>query len=789
MTDQEPNLNPGMNPNEIAARENERSERLYKKYSFDVSANSISYLIDNEDTAPDLGSDLVSYYLLCQISPHGGTELSGWEFGNVLGAISNRGLENQWLREHTNQVQGPVNAEFGTLTSDPVLESALTKQGLHEYIDGKVGVSPDMTDDEMLAYGKLQKSLKSIKMVCGTCGDIGRTLDSWVDMKREQTIIDLVMRSGEVLDEDLLYDMNDRLEELGEGMTQVTADIRLQDMLMRDPDAQTDTGEWITLLKGAVGANEVFSTCKQWLTNQSDLDPISKLWVYMGRMSELHPSALEAMAKEWPTFNDAFIGVNALGSGKYALGSNGEVYISGRYGMGFVDTATGKLVDMDKAVTRDTSGKKNGLRNGILELGLNQIYVPGTGAVNVVDNKITLGQREVAIFSKNILYLEKVDGAGNPIDDIRKSGREVKLKDSDVTNYLNELKEFVKGRNTGVSEAGIELSVELAREVYEFSMLSNWNGVPRDSEGRPYYTLNNDPLTMSSDPESQAVKMGYLAAGTDESSLFPYWNGGDWGKLTLTRSKQMEELRKGRKHGIYTVIPFLPENIVKPLFSKETLDSVMSGQKKMEEIFGDMNANEHFKTYWLDIFKGCSLYDFVASSFIGDKDPTKAEADLISLFMQPRLLESVNKDIDLSLFWVDKMEAARLKVNIVLGGLASVAKEFSQEELFGVSPEGLYDGRLSGYVADVKEDNLSKTADVDKYKIALRQLIASRFIGDEKEVMKVIERLKGYKEGKTALGFSMADFRATFGNDYLSRYEKSKTERRDIVASRSSKKK
>lgn len=804
MSDQEQTNNrPDIDPREREASERNR-EQFYRRYGVDFSANNVSFMINDENTDVQLGRDMVTFYLDGQISPHGGTQVTSYELGYVFQALSNRSLTNPWLRDHVTRIQGDTNFAFANLDQRPNLESALAKQAVHRYINGEVlGVNPEMTDEEMLEYGRLEKKMGAIRNNCRVCGDAGRSLETYVDLIEKQKMISLALvEPGLEVDE---YEfLENQLNDTVDSLLQVNADIRFIDIMMRSNEAQAETVDWSGLLRGTVGANEVFSTCRQWLENQSDLDPISKLWVYMGRMTEVHPSSLEAMSREWPSFNESFVGISALCSGKYALGSNGEMYISGRYGMGYVNAPTGKLVDVDDAVTRDADGKKNGLRQRIIELGLNQIYVPGApngGVVDVVNGVANINGENVEIFSRNILYLEKKDSTGSILSDIRMDGTEIKLKDSDVMEFLTQIAKFVKGRDHNHTDQEIELSVELAREFYEFSMLANWNGVPRDSKNRPYYVLKNEPLTMSSDPESEAVKMGYLAMGTDESSLFPYWNGGDWGKLTLTRAKQLEELRKGRKHGLYTMIPFLPENLVKPLVSQDTIDDISRGYKivnghrvpfRIEDVFSGMNANEHFKTYWLDIYKACSVYDFISSCFIGDKDPTTADSDLIKLFMQPRLLEGLNKDIDLSLFWVDKTEAARLRVNIVVAALAAVAKEFQEEELMGVSPQGTMHGRLSEEIAGnglfakkINVKDLKNTDDEASYTKALRQLITSRFIGGEDEVMKVIKRIGDYKSGKSALGFSREEFIAEFGPDYMDRLSNSRLQRRDKITSRS----
>ncbi|MFA6007296.1 MAG: hypothetical protein WC784_01450 [Candidatus Shapirobacteria bacterium] len=786
MSDEEANNSPD-NRNELA-NEAEYAARqqgkYYERYGFDASASNVSHLIVDEDTDADFGKDLVAFYFLCQNSPTSGTEISSWELGGVFSALGTRTLENMWLRRNFSKVQGIVTGEVGEINSNPVLKSAVTKQASHVFVDDSSefhtnenpGLSSDLTPEEMRAYSDYDRAFRAAHQRCLSCGETtGKPMDDWVALSRQKSELDLVLRAPG-LSVEVMENLSTRLEIISDKLNQRWVDIKMLDLTMTGASADKENAAWVSLTGAALGISETFASCRQWLTNQSDLDPISKLWIYQGRMTELHPSHLEAMAKEFPSFNEATRGMLALGSWKYALGDNGEIYPSGRYGLGYVD-ATGQVDDVDRAVTRSPDGRITGLNAGITKLGENQIFVRGEGVVNVVNDKATIANREVTIFSKNILHVDK---------DTR--GRDIKLKDRDVSEFLADMIKFVRGGDKRSADHEIELGIEMAREFFEFSMMANWDGVARDSQRRPYYMLGGDSLTLSSDPESQTVKFGAPINGSsDEATTFPYWAGGDWGKLTQTRAKQISELGKGRKHGLYTLLPFLPENLVQPMLGNDDVEDVLQGQKTMEQVFHEMNANAQFKTYWLNIFKGIAVYEFISSNFVGDKDPEKAEVDLLALLMQPRLLEGLNKDIDLSLFWVDKMEAARLKVNIVLAGLAAVAREFVNEELFGVPGKGDFNGRLAEDITKVNENGINDTSDVDKLKIVLRQLISSRFIGDEKEVMRVVDRLKGYKNGENGLGFSMSEFIGVFGPDYLSRYSVSREERRNKVVSRSKK--
>lgn len=767
---------------------NRSRQEAFQRFDVDHTANAVAWRINQEDTDSELGGDKVTYYLDNQISRHGGTELGGWEFGIVLGALGNRCLRNDWLRDNVTKIESTTQMEMLDISQKPILESALIKQGVFRYVDGELdGISPEMTDDEIKAYMRFNKNLRAIKSRCEACGDTGKVLYSWVERTEERVLLRSAMRD-ENLDEDNLEGLQSILDQTGWELIKVDAEVRAINLEMTDDDLQderkVETNEWLTLLKGTIGASEVFSTTKQWLTNQSDLDPISKLWVYMGRMTEVHPSALEAMIKQWPDINEAFIGIAALGSGKYALADNGRMYISGRYGMGYIDS-NGNLVDLDDhdkkdekgmwvldangnrinvpgAVIRTPSGRER-LKPGYIKLGLNQIFVsgaPNNGVVDVVNGVANINGENVRIFSENILYLNRTN-----VEDIRIENNGNKLKDRDIDNFFSNIAAFVKGRGGSNSDPEVDLAVELARGFYEFSMLANWNGVARDSIGRIYYMKDNDPLTMTSNPESDAVKFGRIAAGTDESSTYPYWNGGDWGKLTQTRSKQNVETFKGRKHGLYAIMPFLPENLVKPFISEGQIERIRRGEIGLDEVFGNMNANEHFKTYWLNIYKGCAVYDLISTFFIGEKDPTKAGEDFVKMLCNTRLLEGITKDDDLSLYWVDPNEAYRFRVNLVIGAIATVSNDFFYEEYMGVMAGSNKSGKVDTNISKIDIKQVEDTVDKNNVIVALRQLVDSRFIGGEDELKIILDRLKSYKEGKTGLGFSLEEFRVAFGND------------------------
>ena len=744
---------------------------FYERYGVDASASNVAHMLTEEGTDPDFGKDLTEFYFLCQINPHGGTEISDWELRNIFTALKTKAETNRWLRGNFLKIQNIVSGEIGKFNSDPVLSSAIQKQGEYTFADGNTGICPDLSNEEMEPYYEYDRAFKVAAKRCTACGDtLGRNMDKWVSLSRKQAELRETMRNPGI-DSDTLTVLDKKLLQVSENLEAISTNIKLLSLGMHSDKRDEESGEWARLSDAAEGIAQTMAVCRQWLTNQSDLDPISKLWIYQGRTAEFHPNNMEAMAKELPAFNDAFRGMLALGSWKYALGSDGKIYPSGKNGLGFVDR-NGEIIDVDQAVNRDRSGKITGLRAGVTHLRENQIWLSGR-AVDVIDGKVTIGTREVRIFSKNIL---------------RDNGEA--LKDKDVKEYLKTMFEFTRGRDLNSSDHEIELAVEMAREFFEFSMLANWNGVARDSERRPYYMMGDDWSTLTSDPERSAVKQGNLIKGAlKEATTFPYWTGGDWGKLTLTRQKQFDELSKGRKRALYALVPFLPENLVQPLLNKETVDDVLQGMVRMEDIFGEMSSVEHFKTYWLNIFKAISVYEFISSSFVGDKDVTKADQDLIAFLMQTRVLEGINKDIDLSLAFSDKTEAARLKVNIVLAALATVSKDFIYEDFMGVVTGSTSSGRTKEMISDINPKAVERdTKQIDIY-VALRQLVDSTIIGGDDELKIILKRLKSYKNGESALGFSLAEFKSVFGNEsaVLARTSKAREERRQTVLARQEK--
>lgn len=765
---------------EAAAR---YQEAYFERNGLDVSAHGTAYLIDNQDTDPDLGRELTAIYFVCQVNPHGGEELSSWELSSVFSALGTKTMQNEWLVHNYSTVQRTVNGELARVGTDANLMGAIQKQDMHTVIDAAKGYAHDLTPIELQELVKFDKAFKGAAQRSVTCGESGKVMKDWVGLKRQRVGVDLLMKKAPPLDQDQLDELQVMADEIDGELAQVDVDMKMIDLAMKSGDAKAETGEWNGILTAAIGIAETMAVNRQWLTNQSDLDPISKLWIYQGRMAELHPSNLEAIAKEFPAYDAAFRGMAALGTSKHALGGNGEVYPSGKYGYGYVDGA-GKVVDVDDAVTRDGSGKINGLAAGITKLGENQIWVTGQGVVDVVAGKASIGGNQVEIFSQNILLKRKLGDM---------------LKDSDVLDYLKTIGKFVRGKDKKSAGFEVDLAVAMAREFFEFSMLANWEGAVRDSKGKPYYVVYDnqaDPKpileTISSNPDSEAVKFGAPVPGaSDEATTYPYWTGGDWGKLAETRAKQMGETLKGRKHGLYALIPFLPENLVQPFLTGKNmgekmaqLEKMIAGDEKVSDMFGKMSAVEHFKTYWLNIFKGVAVYDFISSNFIGDKDVTKAGDELMGLLGQTRTWEGLTKDIDLSLYWVDPKEAARLRVNIVLSALATVSPDFYYLDFMSLTPPADSSGLSGKEVSKIKSGDLKSTSNMEQTVIALRQLVRSRFVGEEDDVTRIIERIKSFKDGKTALGFSMSEFESEFGQAFLDRITEGRKSRMEVIMAR-----
>ena len=754
----------------------------WKREERDLSLDQYAVAADllRRETDPyGYGQDLLTMWFSSQIGTHGGTEISSWSMSSILAAMGTRYMEEGFLRVSREKVSLALNKYAENLTGaereeeeNKTLTGAIVKSSLYNRVgDEDIKKSLELTEDEEFALRDYRKEFKDIDLRCSKCGDFGKVLKEEVEARKK------VIETQVLLDSPLLEDIlgNGEVEKIKaefsaakEREVRASKKVQLEQKYI-DREGKSEATRWVKLTKAFMGVSSVFNGCNQWLTNQSDLEPIGRMWESQGRMVEIHPDNLIDMVERYPSFEVAFRAIAAVGSGKYALDlENGKIYPSGKYNMGYVD-GRGNIVDVDE-----------GKRLRITPLTESQIWVDGKVVEVNSDGKAMIGNKLVEIYNKNILYVEGV------------------LKDSDINNYLDKITRFTSAADKNSGELDIGLAVELARNFYEMSMLSNWNGVSRDSQGKPYYAeykqenydSGSNPkrtpnyLTISSDPESKAVKFGMPAYGWDEASLFPYWVN-DWGKLTLTRFKQSNELWKGRKHGLYALLPNLPESLVKPLLSNDSIKGIINGDIKMVNLFEGMRSVERFKTFWLDIAKGIAVYEFVSSYFIGDKDVTKAEQDLLGMMMNPRNFEGLNKNIDLSLLYVDKWEAARLKVNIVTAALASVAKGLRLREFVGLAPQGSKEGRLEIFLSEIKRNSVASIDNLKDVEMALRQLVVSRFVGGEDEVMKILSKIVKFEDVKEVDGedlcFTMKEFKSVFGADYLEKVWRTREDRRNKV--------
>lgn len=826
---------------EVISRPDQQIAAFLAQGRYDRGWNLGSYgtqasLLD-EGTQPEDGIEHVVMWYKGLINRHGATNISEYEMAPVNNALATRCLKNTFLRSSLMRVEGLLAYYSDAIESEsnPALVSAVAKQLAYEKKENKrslaeyskykavkkaakervepykgnterISWSPNMTPDEGREYMKYETAFKVVDTRCRNMSELGEVMQAYIKYRlsiceRESLkkhINDVVEPADRPSVE---LEIQEEIDTLKDKEVRLTNEIIIRSGILNetaDPKKDPETNKWVSIVKAHLGMQALLNAAAQWQTNQSDLDPISRLWENQGRMVEIHPSQLKEMVENLPSFNEAFKAIAAISTGKYALGMNGEIYISGRYDMGYVGT-DGKLVDVDDG---RSLGIKPLEKNQILVNGvaLNPIRLEKRPNLNKPGEEILVGGfylingEEKFVYTRNILY--------------------DKLQDQDIDENVNKLIEFLRNRDKKSSDLEIEVGVELARNFFEMSMLSNWYGVPRDSVGRPYYKDfdflgvkgNGQPDYekkgyMSSNPDSVAVREGIFAEGWDEGSLFPYWIA-DWGKLTLTRGKQMAETGKGRKHGLYPLISHLPESLAKPLISREDIDGLISGKKikkevkigdkvelkdvemTMGDVFDKMSAMERFKTFWLDIAKGIAVYEFVSSCFVGDKDTSKADAELMVMMMQPRFWEALNKNIDLSVIYVDPMEAARLKVNIVVAALAAVSSDARMKEFLSIGPRGIVDGKIEK-ILKVTKNSLGNFGDAEPIVRMLQQLVASRFIGGEEEVLKVIKRLDDFNSGRVSdVCFSMTDFKKEYGSDYLKQNQLKKEERRRIVARR-----
>ena len=827
---------PKVDMNSIRERQ-ERYRQSGRKFTLNYYGLA-DYFLD-ESVEPDIGEnghDAVTMWLDGAVSPHGATEINGYGLQSLLGeSFAFRVMKDSYTKRSARRILRELNdlsikisgQDTDSYTGTPdvdrydkVLVSAIAKDRLREEIElhKDKGKKPNFVPEEAElglketeALMKYEKRVENIKHDCAPCGEFGEVLEARV-IGRIDILADEALLTSGLLDEKKPEDKKiiDRVEERLKSAKRIEARSMMKmtaaEQILKESIRDGRGGAWLQLVKSTSGAASIFNGNKQWMENQSDLEPIGRMWEMLGRMTEFHPSNVAEALKRWPSFGEGFKGLAAICSGKYALGSNGEIYPTGAYGLGYIEN--GKIIDVDDAYIVDANGRRTGLRPGVTRLEESQIWVDGK--VVEVNNRVDLDTRDdkrtkfngytgkveikgepVEIFSKNILYWEGIN-------------------DANVQIFMDGIKKYVTGVETAQGkepwDVEIDLGVALARNLFEMSMLSSWYGVPRDSKGKPYYGLYEpvyrgaqapirhakDMWEITSKSESKTAKLGWFANGWDEGSLFPYTIN-DFGKLTLTRGKQANELWKGRPRGLFPLVPYLPESLAKPMLDDEVIQNIITGVDKksnkeytLEGFFRDMKSVGRLKVFWLDIAKSIAVYEFISSTFVGDKDPTAAQTDLLNMMIQPRNFEKLTKNIDLSIFYTDKREASRLKVNIVTAALAAVSEDLKLEKFLGVGPTGSSRGKLEKRFFEVTKEKLSdKSTEMDTFYLALRQLISSEFIGGEGEVMKILNRIKDYRSGKVSeLGFSMAEFEKTFESDYYERIWKNRESKKNTVMAR-----
>lgn len=798
----------------------------------DRSSYGLAGLLMESAMTPEPGGNAykaLTLWLNGPNSPHNVPAVNDYGLTSLYESLNFRVEEDPFLRLSSFEVKRDLDDISLALTRDEedsidvaeskgfkgVLASAIAKRRLIDYrsdrdhrgnvIKEVVPEAAEMTMDEEVELLRFKKRLDVVLFNCSLCGEFGDSLSKLVLTRMEVLRDKALLDSGLLTDDDDVHSIEKELEERKKVEIRAAREMKAADYLL---DESYRTGknatEWLNLTKAVSGAVSILNGNAEQVKNAYDLDPIMRSWENMARMiAEMHPSNLIEALKQWPSFGEGFKGLLAIASGKYALGSNGEIYPTGAYGMGYIEN--GKIIDVDDAYVVDASGRRTGLKPGVTRLEEGQIWLDGravdVGTRENPDKKsrgkpfdgwngtVEINGEPVKIFSKNVLYWDGIN-------------------DENMGDFLNNIKKYVEGLEKAqgkvIWETSLSFGVALARNLFEMSLLSNWFGMPRDSKGRIYfglYQLNpllegkaapireprimSDCLVISSNSESDEVRFGVPPIGWDEGTLFPAYIN-DWGKLLGTKVKQMSELTKGRKHGPYPILSYLPDSLTQPMFEIDKIRGMLEGtdpKYSLENIFKEMKSVGKLKTFWLGIAKGIGLYEFISSGFIGEKNPLEAKKDMLAFMMQPRNLEKLSKDIDLSLIYVDQMEAARLRVNIIITALASVATEFTNVEFTGAYPTGYSPGALDDWIRDVKDSDLSTTVNTKEIKLALRQLRASRFVGDTDDIIKIINRIKTASvdndgSGSTELCFTPKQFEDTFGRGFLDRIWKARETRR-----------
>ncbi|MCW1949280.1 MAG: hypothetical protein KIH89_002420 [Candidatus Shapirobacteria bacterium] len=670
-----------------------------------------------------------------------------------------------------------------------VAERTVLRDKHIDYLNVLVTRSAETGGDKSKGKAKKPVTLESLKTDLEQ--EIGIYADEEEHLKNQlnvrlglMNVIDYPNKSREYLEKD-------RFDELWKA-----------DFADSESDKDGESDKWASLELALVSINQILGGCKQMLQNASDLEPLSHLWEGQGRMVDFNPGLMGELMRQLPSFAESFRAICAISSGKYALATNGEIYISGAYGLGYVETATNRLVDVDEA-------RKMG--SGVEKLERDEIWVNGQkvklsstseghrigydengNAKNVIaEGMFKINGEDVRVYMENLLY----DGG---------------VTDAKIAKFSDILTDFVKAKDPSIGGFGLDLGVALAKDFFEMSMLSCWFGMPRDSKGNLYYVeydgimdyekifSKSTPMpdykkrfsAISSDPKSMAFKSGTVLCGTDESTYNPSFVI-DYGKLLMTRNKQVSEMVKGRKHGFNPLIPYMPESLMAPMIDGQLIGKLIdqgrsngSSREILTEYFDKSKSIMKKKNFMLSMARGIAVYETISQPFVGEKDVLASGKEMLNLLRQPGYWEKINKAIDLSLLYVDPIEAARLKVNLVTISLAAVAQEFRGEDFVGIAPKWLMnqETRFSKPLLNVNLKQLRGMDTGDDVVVALKQLVSSRIIGDETHVMKVIEKLNEFSENKSGVGFFPDEFESKFGGtSYLNELAASRENRKQRI--------
>lgn len=814
----------------------------------DRSSYGLASLLMEEAITPEVNGNAykaVTSWLVDQLGPIALPSINEWGLTPIMESLNFRIEEDPLKRITDYEVKRDLDGLSAKITGEvynnpdtpeineigPDLTRAIAKDRLREYVSRKdvrgdiieeiIPEGAEMEKEEYRALDRFKRRLNVVLLNCSLCGEFGGVLQELV-LTRLNIIKDTVLLDSGLLDlksDEIPKDTKEKVEKKldkehkAEKRVAIKMEVANEELEKSIKDDKTGT-KWLNFVKAVGGAVSILVGNGKQAGEAFDLDPILRCWENMSRMIEkMNPSNLIETLKYWPSFGEGFKGLLAICSGKYALGSNGEIYPTGAYGMGYIKD--GKVIDIDDAYKPGTTERtKANLIDGVVRLEENQIWLNGR-AVNVDAkvnpdiksgrpfdgwngkiNGIIFDEKPLEIFSKNMLYWGEIN-------------------DENVNSFMDGVKKYVEGlyKSQGKVMWGPDISfgVHVAKSFFEMSLFGNWFGFPRDSKGNLYYSLYNQEtlekgksapkrtpiygsdgfLVMSSNSESEQVKFGIPVIGWDEGTLFPD-KVNDWGKLLGTRVKQLAEDGKGRKTGEKGVLTYLPENLIVPFLSQEQIGAIIESDKPnevMAKMFKEMKSVQKLKTFWLGIAKGIAVYEFISSNFIGEKEPNAIQKDLITFFMQPRNLEALSKNIDLSLLYADPMEAARLRVNLIATAIASVVKDFYNEEFISPAATGVKNTKVEERLKTIisNEEWKSDSGSNNEFSLALKQLITSRFIGSGEDLEKILAKLlKASNDIKFEEGicFTKKEFETVFGQEYLNRIWLSRKDRLDKTVDR-----